>query len=143
MTAAARLLDRLDGVRQTGPGRWLARCPAHEDHTPSLSIRDADDRVLLHCFGGCDAGDVTAAIGLKLADLYDRPLDHHRPPTRSRIPACDALQAIDGEALTAVIIAADMRQHREIDEATWERLALAAQRIGAARDVCAPARVRP
>lgn len=32
MTApAARLLDRLEAVREVGRGRWIARCPAHED----------------------------------------------------------------------------------------------------------------
>lgn len=38
------LLERLDRVRQAGDGKWLARCPAHKDHSPSLSIRDAGDR---------------------------------------------------------------------------------------------------
>ena len=41
-------------------GQWhgsygTALCPAHDDHTPSLSIRDGDDgRLLTNCFGGCD-----------------------------------------------------------------------------------------
>ncbi|MSQ55589.1 MAG: DNA primase, partial [Betaproteobacteria bacterium] len=32
---ATTLLDRLDGVRATGPGRWIAQCPAHPDKRPS------------------------------------------------------------------------------------------------------------
>ena len=40
---AAKLLDRLPGVRKTGPGRWIAPCPAHEDRRPSLSIRELED----------------------------------------------------------------------------------------------------
>ena len=68
--AVGRLLDRLSGVRPTGPGRWIARCPAHEDRSPSLSIRDIDDRVLVHCFAGCGVGDVLSSVGLTLADLY-------------------------------------------------------------------------
>lgn len=47
-------------------------CPAHRDRTPSLSVRLAGDRVPLHCFAGCEVGDVTAAIGLDLRDLFDR-----------------------------------------------------------------------
>jgi len=32
---------------------WMAKCPAHDDHNPSLSIREADGKVLLHCHAGC------------------------------------------------------------------------------------------
>ena len=39
----------------------MARCPVHDDRTPSLSIRDADDgRLLVHCHAGCDQAHVIA-----------------------------------------------------------------------------------
>ena len=42
---------------------WMAQCPAHDDRTPSLSIRDADDgQVLVHCHAGCDQGRVIATL---------------------------------------------------------------------------------
>lgn len=41
-------------AQRTGAGRWKARCPAHADCSPSLSIRAwSDGHVLLHCFAGC------------------------------------------------------------------------------------------
>ena len=49
-------------------GRWhgrygSARCPAHEDRDPSLSLRDGDDgRLLVKCHAGCDGRDVLAAL---------------------------------------------------------------------------------
>lgn len=47
------VLGRLAGVRRCGT-QWVARCPAHEDREPSLSVAlAADGRVLLHCFAGC------------------------------------------------------------------------------------------
>ena len=50
------------GGRKTGGG-WTARCPAHDDRTPSLSIRDADDnKVLVRCHAGCDQERVIAAL---------------------------------------------------------------------------------
>src|SRR5690349_10346417 len=53
---AADIVARFDGVRERGPGRWMARCPAHDDSSPSLSIRELDDgTILLHDFAGCDA----------------------------------------------------------------------------------------
>ena len=69
----AILLHRLDGVRQMSRDRWMARCPAHSDRSPSLSVRDTGDRVLVHCFAGCATEDVLAAVGLTFRDLYSDP----------------------------------------------------------------------
>ncbi len=142
MSAIERLLDRLDGVRETGPGRWLARCPAHDDGSPSLSVRDVDDRVLIHCFAGCSPGEVLANVDLKLSDLYDRPLAHHVKQTKSRIPPSAALAAIDHEAHVVAIIACDVHANREIAADVYKRLLECSRRIGAARDGCTPARVK-
>ena len=50
------------GGRRAGTG-WVARCPAHDDETPSLSIGDAGDQiVLVHCHAGCDQSDVISAL---------------------------------------------------------------------------------
>lgn len=68
---AQTLLLRLSGVRQNGPGKWMAKCPAHDDRSPSLSIRQTDDgKILLHCWSGCDSEAILAAIGLGWKDLY-------------------------------------------------------------------------
>lgn len=72
-------LARLEGVRQTGPTQWVARCPAHSDRSPSLSIADKGDRLLLHCFVGCEPAEVAAAIGLRLSDLFDAPVPRSAP----------------------------------------------------------------
>ena len=50
------------GGRKAGGG-WTARCPAHDDRTPSLSIRDADNgKVLIRCHAGCDQEQVIATL---------------------------------------------------------------------------------
>lgn len=75
--AINRILVRLEGVRNTGPGRWIAKCPAHPDKRPSLSIKEAGDgRVLMHCFAGCDTRAVLEAIGLDYSALFP---GHCRP----------------------------------------------------------------
>jgi DNA primase len=48
-------------ARRSGAA-WIAKCPAHDDKNPSLSIRDADGKVLLHCHAGCTQGDVIDAL---------------------------------------------------------------------------------
>ena len=49
----------------------MARCPAHDDRNPTLSITAAEDgRALVHCFAGCLTEDVVAKVGMCLADLF-------------------------------------------------------------------------
>src|SRR5687768_13298034 len=64
-------ISRLEGVRRTGNGRYVARCPAHADRSPSLSLKATDNGdVLLHCFASCEFGDIIAALGLTAADCF-------------------------------------------------------------------------
>jgi hypothetical protein len=142
MSAAAKLLDRLALVKQTAPGKWLARCPAHEDGSPSLSIREIDGKLLVYCFAGCGAVDVMESVGLSLSDLYDAPLDHHFAPTHSRIPASDLLVILDHEITVAVLILSDIAERRKVNEGQIQRLCQAARRIGSARDMANPEKVR-
>jgi putative DNA primase/helicase len=60
--ATAETIAKALGGRKAGGG-WTARCPAHDDHTPSLSIRDAEEnKVLVRCHAGCDQERVIAAL---------------------------------------------------------------------------------
>lgn len=79
------LLERLDSVKPRGAGRWSAKCPAHSDNNPSLSLREGENgRLLLHDFGGCAPHAIVAALGLELRDLFaDAPLPRsQRPPLK-------------------------------------------------------------
>lgn len=62
MSDAQRITAALGG-RWTG-GNGIARCPAHEDRNPSLSLSDGDNGwLLLKCHAGCDFRAITAALG--------------------------------------------------------------------------------
>lgn len=90
-TAFQRVLDALGPrVRRQNSHDAAAHCPAHEDRNPSLSISNGDGRVLLHCQAGCHPEDVTAAIGLTMADLFDEPKQDERPTIVARYPYTDA-----------------------------------------------------
>lgn len=70
-TPIERVLDHLENVRAAGAGKWMARCPVHDDRQNSLSIATGDDgRALVRCFAACDTGQIVAALGLTLADLF-------------------------------------------------------------------------
>jgi hypothetical protein len=73
------------GCTVTGNGRQLSvTCPAHEDHEPSLSITDGQDRVLIKCHAGCDIDDILGKLGLNRRDLFDGDREHRE---RRRIVA--------------------------------------------------------
>jgi hypothetical protein len=70
-------------ARRAGPGRWQARCPAHDDRSPSLSIKEGDSgKVLLRCWSGCDLAAVLKAAGLTMGNLFAGP-----PPSRAQLEA--------------------------------------------------------
>lgn len=76
------VLSRLPDARQHGERRWLARCPAHADREPSLSVTEADDRkVLINCHAGCGTDAVVSALGLEMRDLYPRENGAANRPT--------------------------------------------------------------
>lgn len=143
MTPASRLLSRLQAVRQTSGESWMARCPAHEDRSPSLSIREASDgRVLIHCFAGCGGAEVVAAVGLDLRDLFPerRGPERYSPSERARedktlprIPASDALALLDREALTVELCAHRIAEGEE-PALLLDTLGSAAGRIAAIRE---------
>ena len=62
-------------------GAWMARCPAHDDREPSLSICDTDDgKVLVRCHAGCDQGRVISA--LRSRRVWDENGHRYRPFSR-------------------------------------------------------------
>lgn len=66
-----RLVDLVGSLQ----GQWhghsaMCRCPVHQDQTPSLSVRQGDRGILVHCFAGCEP------------EVILRELDQIRPNER-------------------------------------------------------------
>src|SRR5205823_7493248 len=118
------LLSRLEAVRSTGLRTWLARCPAHPDARPSLSIKEtADGRVLVHDHAGCGTADVLAAVGLDFDALYpEHAIGHHRRRERHPFQAGDVLLAVSTEALIVAILAAQLADGHELTNEAHARL---------------------
>jgi hypothetical protein len=130
------LLACLDGIRETGAGRWIAKCPAHQDRTPSLTLRELPDgRILMHCFGGCGTQAVLSAVGLQFSDLYPQALpDQPHGRVSNGLTPREILEVCDHELTVAALILADVVDSKAVTEADWTRLAQACARLTRARD---------
>lgn len=132
---ADTILSRLDNVKQTGPDRWIACCPAHADKSPSMTIRALEDgRVLIHDFAGCSALEILDAVGLDWSALHP-PRDTSKPSTRKArpVPHADALRCLAHEAWVVLICAAQI-ERGELP-ADLSRLTTAVGRIATACQV--------
>lgn len=125
------LLSRLSGVRSTGRDRWIAKCPAHDDRSPSMTVRQLPDgRTLMYCFAGCETAAILDALGLTFSDLFPEPLTRESlPRTRGGIGAHEALACLRSESAVLAIMASDLASGQAIDA---DRAALCAGRIASA-----------
>ena len=131
------VLAALPKVRQRQPGQWSARCPAHEDRGPSLSVRvNTDGAVLLHCFAGCSVDAVLGALGLELPDLFPpRAKSGREPQRRPRLlTAGQALELLDRESNLVAVAAANIANGVMLTQPDLDRLLVAAGRVGWLRE---------
>lgn len=128
------LISRLRKVRRTGNGQFIACCPAHDDRSPSLSIRDVGDgRILLNCLAGCATEDVLGAVGLDFSDISpDKPIHHALAPVKPRVYSTDALRLIQYEARIVMVAAYNILQEQPVTDADYQRLRTAMERINTA-----------
>tara|TARA_R110000868_G_scaffold334479_1_gene595187 strand:+ start:91 stop:519 length:429 start_codon:yes stop_codon:yes gene_type:complete len=133
MTPAEKFVQRLGKVKGRN-GSWTACCPAHDDKSPSLSIREGEDgRVLVHCFGGCDVQEVLGAVGMDMSDLFPEKQERYEGQTSKQMKpafyATDLLRIASFECLVVMIAAYDIRQGKKLSESDMDRLQIAQQRI--------------
>ncbi len=85
-------LSQLQGVVETGAGKWSACCPAHDDSNPSMSVTVGDNGgILVHCHAGCSPESIVGAMGLKMSDLMkDSPRRGREPGKKKSAKADDA-----------------------------------------------------
>lgn len=62
---SAETVARALGGKRVTEGNYNCHCPAHEDGHPSLSVKDGDKGVVVHCFAGCSQDKVIAALRSK------------------------------------------------------------------------------
>lgn len=122
------LLSRLEKVKGRN-GNWTACCPAHEDKSPSLAVKEQDGKVLLHCFAGCTAADIVGAVGMDMTELFPPSAPTYKPQPKVKFFASDLLRVIAMEASIVSICAYDMAKGKALPAPDLARMQLAYQRI--------------
>ena len=125
------VLSRLEHVTGRN-GKWMALCPAHQDRSPSLAINEAEDRVLIHCFAGCETVEVTAAIGLNVSDLFYKRLAGSELTEEKRRRYEEVLIA---ERFQVAITDSAERNERQLTVSERERRLLGQHRISKIEEV--------
>ena len=126
------ILPLLEGVKQTGPGRYLALCPVHREKTPSLVLTDKNGKILIHCFGcGCGIDEFCTALGTSLDELFPDKLEANYSGKRKReyFNAGDLLRIIDHETFVICLCAGDILAGKTLLLSDIERLKMAKLRI--------------
>ncbi|HDZ55390.1 MAG TPA: virulence-associated protein E [Pseudomonas xinjiangensis] len=117
-----RILIQLDKVKASGPNKWKACCPAHDDKDPSLAISEAEDgKVLLHCWAGCTIHQITAALEMDLGDLFPGDKKERRGPSKA---------AIKHEQIVYHIALNSLMRGNHLNANDQARFELAKQRLG-------------
>jgi len=115
-------IEEVSGHVTQHAGYWKARCPAHDDRDPSLSIRVKDNGwAALKCHGGCEQDDILAALGLKNIDLLTTAVNFGEPDVTY------TYQAADGSPLFQVLRFPGKRfrqrhynpEHEDADKDGW------------------------
>lgn len=124
------LLSKLDKVKSTGKGRWIACCPAHNDLVPSLAITIKEGKTLVHCFSGCSVYDVLLSVNMQINDLFpDSSPRSHLKSSRMPFSYADVLRCVNFEAQLVSLAACNLFNGKALSVVDKERLQLASRRI--------------
>ena len=114
-------MNHFDGVRETGNGQYSCRCPAHEDKSASLGIKEGDgDRILLNCFAGCDVKTILESAGLEWKDIMNE--ERLFQTEKLGFNPYAVLKAIRDEVLIIGLASADIRKGKALNDTEQDRL---------------------
>ncbi len=131
------ILNGCEGVRKTGEGRWIARCPTRPDKHPSLAIRLLDDgRILLHDFGGDPVSDILHALGMNYGDLFPTAASSHLPKQKRPFIAGDVLRCLALDSLIVLQCANAIRRGDKLTDADHASLLAAVTHFQSAERIC-------
>lgn len=130
MSKLDEFLERLEGVRRSGGGH-TARCPAHEDRDPSLSVREGSRWILFYCHAGCTAQSILDAMKLGWADVSLAEDSEWVPPEdRPKRPFDRRAVELESKMMASRLLGDSEVLSRSRDARGWAKGALAHLGVG-------------
>lgn len=114
MSKLDNFLSRLKKVRKTAGNTYIACCPAHQDKSPSMTIREIEqDHILIHCFAGCSVESILDTVGMNFDDVFpNRVKEDGRKKSEIPFNARDVLAALSNDASLIYMFIADLRKNK-------------------------------
>ena len=66
------IIDQTHAINSGSDFQYTGLCPSHDDNNPSLSIKIAEDRILVNCHRGCSTKQICSALDIKESDLFKK-----------------------------------------------------------------------
>lgn len=77
--ALLAIIESITGYRpRQSCKNFSARCPAHDDRNPSLSIAEKNGAILMHCFAGCTIDEICQSLNIKTKQLFSNTKGTYR-----------------------------------------------------------------
>lgn len=131
------VINRLQGVKSTGQNRWIAKCPSHQDKSPSLALsQDADGKVLINCFAGCGTYEILQAVGLDWDAVFPEKMLTPAKPKKARIYATEGLQLLRLETQIVTLGGSRLQRGEKLNDEDYARFLKAMERITRVHEAC-------
>jgi hypothetical protein len=137
MSKLDNFVSRLSKAKRTGKDSWIACCPAHDDKSPSMTVREAEDgKLLIHCFAECSVENIIGALGLGFDDIMpDRVSDEYRKARKIPFSPSDVLACIKSDSMIIYLAMCDLDKGIELSKERIINLKKAAGRIYSASEL--------
>ena len=129
-------IGHFEKTYKSGKDEYQCLCPAHDDRTASLGVKEMPDgRILINCFAGCSASDILAAGGLSFDDIVPKRLGDFKPVSKPFNPYA-VLKSVSNETLLVALAALELGNGKTLPLEDRDRLMIAAERLRKAYDLC-------
>jgi len=137
MSKLDNLLSRLKKVKKTGNDSFIACCPAHDDKSPSMTIREVENgKLLIHCFAECSIENIIGSIGLDFDDIMpDKVDDEIRRSRKIPFSPSDVLACVKADAKYLYLVFCDIDKGNALTPDNLEYAKRAAARIYSASEL--------